>query len=350
MPLLAYVIELPKPSASARASESSTRLCRRPATLALALVVAPALVGCAASHGEDSPAVPSPEPAVIVGPDEVAGVAEVTWHIPESEQPPLLDGAAQVLTSVARGRFNAAVGRFLLGSPRVYEGTLSIDAGALGVMPRTEVTLTSTLFPSLFYRDVTFDQAHVMTLGEASGALRVRAFQETSEAELDPSWLSAEGLGSAWLDVSMSDDHEAFAWGRCFGCMTVLEEAPVARIVLGADALDTDGAPPVAVRVEGELEHVAPELLTPPILERAIRTDSRSAAPVMLDFEERQPGLWQREQADSTYLRCKEGGSRLVDFRTTWTIEEGNLDGSGISAIEVDAAGACEAFDYGGGS
>jgi hypothetical protein len=347
MPLITAVTEASKPSASARARRPSMRSSQPKAAppLALTLLVAQVLVGCAASHAEDGP-----EPPVIVGPDAVAGVAEVTWHIPESEQPPLLDGAAQVLTGVARERFNAAVGRFLLGSPRVYEGALSIDAGSFGAVARTPVTLTSTLFPSLYYRDVSFDRAHVMRLGDASGVLHLRAFQEASEAELDPASLSPEGLGSAWLDVSMSDDPAAFAWGRCFGCMTVLEEAPVARIELAADSLDIDGAPAVAVRVEGELEHVAPEMLTPPILERATRIDSGSTAPVTLDFEEREPGLWQREHADSTYLRCKEGGSRLVDFRTTWTIEEGDLDGSGISAIEVDAAGACEPFDYGGGS
>ena len=311
-----------------------TRLTTAIALLALASA-------CSATHeGAD-------EASRVVAPD---AVAPITWSIPEAEQPPLLHGAAEVLTTVARSRYRDVVGRFLEGSPRVYDGVLAVDAGDRGAFPGSPATLTTTIFPNLGYRGVIFERAHVMNLLVGGGERVSKVFQEASEAELGPEWLSPEGLGSAWLDLSMSDAPEALVWGRCFQCMTVLEEAPVQRIVLRAESLDPNDGPPLPVHVEGELEHVAPELLTPELLQRVYRAELGTEPAELQDFRELQPGLWQREHADRTYLRCKEGGSRLVDYRTTWTLEQGSPERSGIGPIEVTGAAACEPFDYGGGS
>ena len=107
----------------------------------------------------------------------------------------------------------------------------------------------------------------------------------------------------------------------------------------------------VALQVDGELQRIAPELITPEVLARVWHAQGDASAEARAaEFREVAPGRWERAHVDRTYLRCKQGGSRMTDFRVTWRLEEGKPEASGILAIVVVGAAACEAFNYGGGS
>lgn len=307
------------------------------------LVAAGMLLGCAASHPLASEAGD-----VVRSADE--GPAHVIWSIPEEEQPPLLDGAAGVLTSAALSTFDAQVGRLLSGSPAVYEGTLLLDRSE-----RLDVMATFIKWPSLYLDGVTFDDGvYTLDLHAGSSTARARAWQDAGWpgwANMPPEDLPASGRVPGWIEVMMPDASAPPLRGRCVDCMTVLRDEPVDAVALSANNIDPENAASVPFHVDAELHHIAPEALSPEILGRLwVALGDPEGAALADDFVEVSPGIWEREQVSQTYLRCKEGGSRLVDYRTTWRVQEGEPERSGIGDIEVFGAAACEAFDYGSGS
>lgn len=294
------------------------------------------LAGCAASH--------------TGGPEDLAtldggGSVEVVWSIPEEEQPPSLDGAAGVLQAAALNRFQIGVGLYVTGTRIVYEGSLALENRA-----PLDVVATWTTLPSFYLVGVTFEAGvHELELYAGSPMRRAGVWQDRLWATLPAESLPSNGLGTAWLDVQASTGDELL--GRCTSCMTILSEPPVDDIVLHADQIDPEYAAIVDFGVEAELHRIAPDAFTPEVLRRVWKTmGDETAESVADELIEVAPDTWEREHLDQTYLRCKEGGSRLVDYRTTWVLRPHAPERSGVRAIEVFDAGPCEAFDYGGAS
>jgi hypothetical protein len=310
-------------------------------------IVTCALIGCGASHAAEPTAG-----GFVSSADD--GAVEIRWSIPDAQQPPRPEGAAEVLTAAALAAFHVRVGQLLAGTPALYEGTLLADGGeTLDSVLQTSVMVTATTMPNLYFHDRSFGPVHLLKAYAGDTAARATIVQDASEAELSADWLSPDGLGSAWIDVSspLAGDSRATLWGRCLECMTVLRGSSTESVVLRGSALDPDDGPPVAVVVQGALARITPEALDPERLARYwLALGDAAGSALAAEFRETAPRRWERAHADRTYLRCKEGGSRLVDYRTTWRLQVGDPALSGIGAIEVLAAAPCENFDYGGGS
>jgi hypothetical protein len=301
------------------------------------------ILGCS-SAAEESALSASPEPGHFRS-QEGDGRVQIIWNIPEEQQPPLLDGARDVLTTAAISGFDARVGRFLRSSPTLYEGALT-----LGSDRAVDVMVTWHTQGSLWLEGVQFDEGvHELSVYSGTPKRWLAIWQDRLWGALSAEARPAGGIGSAWLDVEVSAGERLR--GRCVACMTILEEEPVDAIAVTASSIDPEESGAVSIRVDADLERVVPEAFTPELLYRLWRAMGEAdRAPDMLELVEIAPGVWERVHTDRTYLRCKEGGSRLVDYRTTWRVQPGDTSKSGIGDIEVFGAAECEAFDYGGGS
>lgn len=174
---------------------------------------------------------------------------------------------------------------------------------------------------------------------------RAKLWQDVTWAELPEDLLPKSGLGSAWIDVQAPE----LMRGRCVDCLTILRDPPGDVILVRAESIRPAAAPSIALRVRGELQRLDRTQLTPPRLAQVWRAQGEEDAETLRDeFSETAPGRWTRSHVGSTSLRCVDGGARRVEFRTTWYLQPSEPKASGIGAIELFGAGACEKRSGGG--
>jgi hypothetical protein len=213
---------------------------------------------------------------------------------------------------------------------------------------------TSLEQPSVYLDGTSLtDGVYTLDLYAGERMPRTRVWQDAGWpgwANFAPEDLPPDGLVSGFLEVP-AEGAGASLRGRCFSCLTVLRDEPVDAVVIRATDIDPEQAASVAYAVDAELTRIAPEAITPAVLRRLWTALGDADAKARVDdLVEVRPGVFEREQLEQTYLRCKQGGSRLVDFRVTWRLAPGEPDRSGIRDLEVYDAAECESFDYGGGS
>jgi hypothetical protein len=328
------------------------------------------MLGCAGSHVPDGPHGEPNTPAAsdtresghlrnVHGDGDV----EVTWSVAAQDLPPSLEGAREVVTASAHATFQASVGHFLLGQPAVYRGTLAASGHGLTPLPESESFVTLDHLRNVHRPNgAPYQLLHQLHVYDPARGYRARLRQEGVLSAGSPaSRLIRDGLGAAEIVLGIGEDGSLPTGqsGMCYTCMTSLGDPgdSAEAIVLAASELDPVDGASFAVTLDGRWQRIAPEELGPAELAaascaNATRCDAARSREFFDAFELVAPGRFERESPSpsETRVRCSEGGSRRIVFRTTWHIQLGDITRSGIGDIEVIEALPCEPLNIGGGS
>jgi hypothetical protein len=290
------------------------------------------------------------------------GEVQVSWSIAPEDLPPSPEGAREVVTSAALNAFHASVGHFLLGQPAVYEGMLAVAGAGLAQLPESQVVGTLEHTRNVYRPDAApYRLLHQFRVYSPEHEYRAALRQEGVLSAGPPAtWLIENGLGAAEVVLGIAEGGSlaSGSGGACYQCMTALGDPgdAVDTVVLAASELDPADGASFAVAVDGRLQRIAPEDLGPTEIGAAARAGAAprdaSAKELFAGFAEVEPGRFERESPEpsETRVRCAEGGSRRIEYRTTWRIELGDVARSGVGDIEVLRAWPCDPIAIGGGS